>query len=227
MSVIEKLLAFSLIRKSFSIEIQKKIKKYLKFDFISDVDKTIQYILPLPYYVKKYIHNNNFSLRVLGKLRQFDYAKYRKWFKLASMLNFNSSEISTLLEQVRDIILRDNIEPSELAASMEVYQILDNNLTAGQKCHFLKKKITEYRMPLQTQINTKLQTFSKIIQQDFKGNVRVSWDKNFEDTGISLLFKIPDKQTADEIIKIFCKEKIQSQILEMINITKYFPEEPR
>jgi hypothetical protein len=227
LSIIEKLKAYGIACKYFNQKSSDKIGEYLQLRPLQRINNILHTILTFPSWWQYYCHRQNISLRILEKLIPFDFKDYEDWFRLTVTLDLNGFEVNKLFEQMNEICIRDKIEARDLWNQLLISELLEKNLSIGQKVRQLKQGLLESRMPIQTQIEKKLQSISRVISKEFGGNIDITWDKTLENSGIALNLSFPDESTAGRIFEKMMYKKIQQRIIELIRTTKNYPEETK
>lgn len=227
MSSVEKLNAYFLALENFSLGTARAVADLLQLRHVPKIEEIIQKVHNFPRPFRRYFHQQNLSLRMLGKLADYNFVNYRQWFELAKLLNFNQSEIAVLLEEVRDICLREAVPPATLFGHMSLNEIAGGKLTPQQKIRRIKKQVHERRFPVLTKINLNLQHAAKNLQKRFNGDATILWDKTLENPGVTLNIKFSDDQKVDRFLQILAEPAVRSQLHKLLAINKNLPEEKK
>jgi len=225
LSIVEKLKALKIALDSFTENALEEVKNLLGFNHIPGVEFLAKTIHQLPDWMITYFHGIEVSLRMLSRLLKYSFDEYQPWFHLATNLHFKGPELMTLLEQVRDIGLRDQISAKDLFIKLEMDQLLKSPFTPQQKSQKVKNIVKSFRMPVYHHIEKRLQNISQNVKKQIPGPIQISWDKSLENPGIMLTLFISHPKDYPTFVDSLNQPEIHKKIEEMLQTISRLPQE--
>jgi hypothetical protein len=224
MSVTEKLLAFHTANKFFSVGTAGKVPNILTIPKIIDLQEIAYKVVKLPRWLKYYFHHNDFPMKIIRKLIRYSLIEYRSWFHLASSLNLNGTELTLILDQIRDMMLRDGIKPPQLWTNLGIENIMKMDITNHQKVQKIKIKVEAYRFPTLKNIQRKLRQEVKRIENELSLRLDINWDDKLEQAGIVMNIQLSDEAEVKEFIKKIGKGNFKNELTLLFDLMNRNPE---
>jgi hypothetical protein len=224
LSVIEKLKAVSIADREFGPHLAIEVAHIFNMGKVFNIIEISHKINQYPEWLKKYFHQINIQLKILTKVLDYSLEKYREWFKVSQLISLKGTEFLTLLEQIREICLRDEVQPSHLIEALQVKDMVDGNRTPQQKSQKIKEIVTLRRFPLLNGIRKNIEKSSSKIKKIFGNNVELIWDKYLEKPGIILRLKLDNKSDLELLYKKFRDKNIQEELRKIIEKIEQLPD---
>lgn len=225
LSLIEKLRAYQISLFFGNKNLVRKISEFLGFGKIPHIEQIAAEVTGQPEWLQEYFHRQNFQLRVLNRLRAYFLPEYEMWFSIAAQLNLNGQELTSLLEQVQDICLRDRVTPVQFWEQIGLEKLLRQRWTPQQKSREIKMKVKEKRFPILTRIESEMQEGARQIEKPFAGNLQISWDRSLERPGLSFHLHLPEENSAVQLLETLADKKLGEQIISLLKKMNQLPED--
>ncbi len=208
LSVLEQLLALNRAESTFPAQVPT-VLKWLEYEHLPGVLELGRKVAALPDWLQDYFHRSNLSVRMLQKLLHFSPGDYEPWYRIGADLHFKGAELVNLLEQVRDVALRDSRSPAELWKNLGIETVLESARTPQQKVQEIKKIVAKTRFPLLHKIQQRVQEKAVGLERDFPGMLKVSWDRSLESPYLLLTLRLGENE-----------ERLQQRILQPAVVRK-------
>ncbi len=225
LSLMEKIRVLHRTREQFSPALFEKLARRFQFAHLSRLESFLDDCVALPEWLQNYFHQQNIHLRMLQKVLRFPVAEYQSWLQAAVEVRWKPAELITVLEQVRDVALRENESPEQLWHRLGADTILHSQATAGQKNQQLKRVLHTARYPILTRMEAVLKQEVRVLRQFFPEGLEVQWDKNLEQPGIQLQLQIGRAQEVDTRLTRLGEEKFRQQLRKVLQRLTTLPEE--
>jgi hypothetical protein len=225
LSLMEKLRALHLAQRYFSPTLTEKLARRFQLSHLPRLESFLNECLALPDWLQSYFHQHNIHLRMLQKVLRFPVAEYQHWMRAAVEVRWKPAELVTVLEQVRDVALRENESPEQLWQRLRMEAILHSQATPGQKNQQLKRALHVARFPILTRMEATLKQEIRTLRQSFPEGLEVQWDKNLERPGIQLQLQIGSPEEVDVWLSRFGEEKVRQQLRKVLQRLTTLPEE--
>lgn len=224
-SPVEKLLAYRIARQHFSENTACETEELLEISHLPGKDSLVRKLTALPGPLVRYLHHIGIHYRMLEKILRYPFPEYRQWMEWAAETRLKSAELATLLEQVRDICLRDDCTPSDVWEDLAITEIQTSRRTPQQKIQEIKRLINEKRFPLLTRIRQNLQEMSRRMERPWSGFLQISWDSSLERPGVVLSFRIPDRDTLKRVAEALRNKDFHQQVGDLLDAMERLPED--
>jgi len=224
-SPVEKLLAYHIARQNFPKKTALKAAELLELSRLPGIDQTVQKLAALPRQLLIYFHHIGIHYRMLEKILRYSFPEYRQWIELAAETRLKGAELAALLEQVRDICLRDDRSPSDVWQDLALEEIRGSKRTPQQKIQEIKRRVYERRFPLLTRIRHNLQEETRRIEKQWGRVLQISWDPSLERPGVILSFRFADRETLKRIAEAIQNKDFQQQVGGLLDKMEQLPED--
>ncbi len=222
LSTLERLRALNIGQEKFPARLPE-ILALLEYRHIPVVSELSRKVAGLPDWLQDYFHHLNVSIRILQKLLHFLLPDYVSWFRTGEALHFKGAELVALLEQVRDVTLRDALSPQVLWEKLGVEEVLHSARTPQQKVQEIKKRVEKARFPLLNQINLRVQERAAELEREFRGKLQISWDRRLENPQIMLNLRL--KEGEEEIVGRLVRSETVGKLKKIMEAINQLPEE--
>ncbi len=223
LSMMEKLRAFHIAKRNFSSGTVGEVTNLLEFSHLPRLAEIEKKLFALPDWVHGYFHQADIGLRMMQRLLDYPFPEYEPWFRAGFQLNIKGTELSGLLDQIRDISLRDEVSADALWKMLNSSGFLKESLSPQQKVGAIKKWMAEKRNPVLTQIRKAVQETAGKVEKTMPGNCHVGWDPSLEDPAISLNFRFKTFDELQEIINKIQDEKMQQELSRLLDKMNQLP----
>lgn len=224
MSVTEKLIAIHLANKFFSAGTASKVSYILEIPQIFNLREITQKIVKFPRWVKDYFHRKDIHMKLIGKLTRYSVKEYHCWFHMASSLNFNGTELTLLLDQIRDITIRDGVKPSQLWIDLGIDDLMKLDITSHQRVQKIKMKVESLRYPTLKNIQRKMKQEVKRVENKLSFHLDINWDNKLEQAGITMNIQIFDESELEEFFKTMGKDEFKNELTLLLDLMNQNPE---
>ncbi|MFZ0389775.1 MAG: ParB N-terminal domain-containing protein [Calditrichia bacterium] len=225
LSAVEKLRAVHTAHHQFGTAEVRQVAEILELQHFPHLDDLRKQVSEWPLWLQEYGHRIRLSLRVLEKLRQYPFSKYKQWLVLADRFNFKGAELLRMLEQLRDIQLREGPAPAEVWLNSGIDELLKSPLTAQQQVRQIKSMLEKFRLPILNRIEHLLQQQARVIQHHADSGIQLQWDKTLETPGILLQVQLPDTDAVNKFVQDMQVPELRIQLKKFIEQMNHLPEE--
>jgi ParB/RepB/Spo0J family partition protein len=223
LSMVEKLKILYLSWHLFDENTFRKASQILELSNVPNIFEISFKIISSPRWLQEYVHQANMSLKFIEKIVLYPLNRYRKWLEMAALLQLNGIELIQLLQSVHDISVRDRIEVDRLWQLLKIDVFLSSDFTLSQKIQHIKKTIDERRFPILHQINKNILEEISSFPKSFKNMFQISWDRNLEQPGIQISFRMKLLDDLRIACKIISNKDVQPKLDHLVKqITNSF-----
>lgn len=218
LSTIEKSNVVKLIQIFDDENFKNKVYDFLE---IPSKQQFVQKLLTINSYnetAKKYFHDFHFSLRQIDRISPLPIDMLTPWIELAQHLNFKAQEFITIVETIWDISINEKIPIDKLYHKLRIKDQLNTGLTTQQKSAHLKTFLHQTRYPMLSKIQEKVTKQAESIQKKSKFPVRISWDKNLEQSGYWLNIYLDNEDSLHNLKELFESPKSNNDLRKLFKI---------
>lgn len=226
LSTIEKSNVLRIIQ-SFSDDerFQGRVCNFLNIPFRPQFIQRYLAISAFPDGAKQYFHEFQFSMRQIERIMPVSIQSLINWIDLAQELHIKAQEFVQLVETIWDISIRDSIPVDQLYDRFKMSDILRLEATVGQKSANLKDTLNQERYPMLNSIQRKMSLKFDRIRKNSRLPMKVSWDKNLEQSGFWLDIYLEHQDSVDQLQAFFESTELRSDLRELFKLTMHNPED--
>ena len=168
-------------------------------------------IATLPQNVLFFCHKKGISFKKTLNFTTFKPELLNWLFNMQGKLALTVSICHELLENINDILRRDDIELDQLLTLSEIKNIIDdNNLEPNRRTNLLRSKIKSLRYPKWTKLNTQMKEIKK---QFFKDSpVDIVWDESLENRKLLIKSELTSQEDLEALKKALNSKKVDEGI---------------
>ena len=182
----------------FDPKIRKRILALLGLPDKSSLLDEIETLLSLAHGIQTYIEEYGVSLKQASQFLQFDAEEQELCTKLGEVLFIRPVELLDIGIQLRESAKRDGISMQNIADSLGFPNLLNSDLTRGQKIYEMKQRIAARRYPKLTGWNAAIESSSKAM--DLPGVVKLQWDKTLENPGVQIHAQLNSNEDVQRLV---------------------------